>query len=62
MACITYNFVKPEAFNAFVPEALAEKRHQKAQVLLFIISIAVICLGTYFIYDNNKSDRDQEKE
>lgn len=62
MASITYNFVNPEAFDAFIPEVVAQRREKNARVVLLILFSAFICLGGYYLYLNNKTKRDPQDE
>jgi len=62
MASVTYNFVHPEEFNDFVPEALIEKRSQNAQKILLIFTAGIILAGIGYLYYHWWQDQQQKKE
>jgi hypothetical protein len=62
MASITYNFVHPEAFNNFIPEAIAEKGYQHSQDLILIITVGIIIAGLGYIAYTWWQEQQQKKE
>ena len=62
MGSITYNFVHPDPFNNFIPEAIAEKRYQHSQNLILIITVGIIIAGLGYAAYTWWQDQHQKKE
>jgi uncharacterized protein HemX len=61
MNSVTYNFVHPEEFDNFIPEATRERQTRNAQTVVLVITAGIIVAGIGYIYYRWWQDQ-QEKE